>query len=280
MRLAYSTLACPGWTWSHAIAEATRLGYDGIEWRLVDGEFVTADFPVELAEDIGKATAEAGLGVPALDSSISLTVAPGPEGDRILADTRRLLELARAVGAEHLRVFPGTYPESVADATAVRWVTDMLEELRPAARETGVGIALELHDSFDWDRAATRGTTCSSFVAEVLRGRPMPEVGVQWDVGNPYLEGESAADTWRTIAPWFRYMQLKDMVRGADGAWTYTPIGEGQLPLREILASIGGADFDGWVSFEWEKKWHPELAEPAAVLPGYLEFMADYRTAR
>ncbi|MFL6145127.1 MAG: sugar phosphate isomerase/epimerase family protein [Labedaea sp.] len=280
MRLAYSTLACPKWTWWQAITEAGRLGYDGIEWRLVDGEFITADLPVELAAEIGKATADHGLGVPALDSSISLSVAPGPERDRTIAATRQLLRLARALGAEHLRVFPGTYPESVADATAMEWVTDMLEELRPAARDTGVAIALELHDSFDWNRAAARGTTCSSFVAEVLRGQSMPEVGVQWDVGNPYLEGESAADTWRTIAPWFRYMQLKDMVRGADGRWTYTPVGEGQLPLRDILDYIGGARFDGWVSFEWEKKWHPELAEPAEVLPDFVHYMAGYRTAR
>jgi sugar phosphate isomerase/epimerase len=280
VKLAFSTLACPSWAWRDAISTARRLGYDGLEWRLVDGEFVTADFPEELAAEIGSATSEAGLGVPALDSSISLTAAPGPLQDKVVEDTRRLLHLARAFGAEFLRVFPGTYPESVTEDDARRWVTEVLEAVRPDAARTGVRIALELHDSFGWDRAKVRGVTCSGFVADVLRAVDMPEVGVQWDLGNPFMEGESAAATWENVRPWLLYLQLKDMVEQPGGGWRYVPIGEGQLPLRDVLAWIGGRDFAGWVSFEWEKKWHPELAEPETVLPGYLAFMDEYRPAR
>jgi sugar phosphate isomerase/epimerase len=275
MKLAFSTLACPGWTWRHAIERATALGYDGIEWRLVDGHMVDAHFPIGLARDIATTTSAAGLGVPALDSSIQLTAAPGTDRERVLADTRMLLRLAAAFGAEHLRVFAGTYPETVSEETAREWTRDALVALAPHARNAGVRIALELHDC-GWDRAGIRGVTSSAFLAGVLTGLDMPEAGLQWDLGNPFLEGEPAGQTWEHVRPFLTYLQLKDMARADDG-WRYVPIGDGELPVGDIVEWVTASGFDGWASFEWEKWWHPELADADVVLPGFVAYMAKAR---
>ncbi|MBF6063305.1 sugar phosphate isomerase/epimerase [Nocardia terpenica] len=277
MKFSYSTIACPQWSWQYALDQASTLGYDGIEWRLIDGKMVDADFPVETARTIAKATVAAGLGVPALDTSIQLTAAPGAERERVLDDSRRLLRLAAEFGAEHLRMFGGTYPETVADADALGWTQDALVALQPEARDSGVRIALELHDC-GWDRAGSRGITSSRFLADVLSGVDVPEAGLQWDIANPFLEGEPAEQTWRNVRPWLLYLQVKDMVRGENG-WTYVPFGEGELPIGEIVDWITAAGFDGWFSFEWEKWWHPEIAEAETVLPGFVTWMKSYGQA-
>ena len=44
-------------------------------------------------------------------------------------------------------------------------------------------------------------------------------------------------------------------------------------PRQRYLAWLKVAGFDGWLSFEWDKKWHPELAEPEVALPPYVEYM-------
>jgi fatty-acyl-CoA synthase len=31
--------------------------------------------------------------------------------------------------------------------------------------------------------------------------------------------------------------------------------------------------YRGYVSVEWEKKWHPELADPEVALPQHLEWL-------
>jgi hypothetical protein len=31
------------------------------------------------------------------------------------------------------------------------------------------------------------------------------------------------------------------------------------------------AGYCGWLSVEWEKKWHPDLAEPEVALPQHAE---------
>jgi hypothetical protein len=38
MRLAFSSLACPGWTVERIADSVSRYGYDGIEWRIAEGE--------------------------------------------------------------------------------------------------------------------------------------------------------------------------------------------------------------------------------------------------
>jgi sugar phosphate isomerase/epimerase len=275
MKLAFSTLACPGWTWQEALDQAVSLGYDGVEWRLVDGKMVDAEFPVSLAYEIGRASESAGVGITALDSSIQLTVEPSEERDRMLDDCRALLRLAAAFGAPYLRVFAGTYPTTVPDSVARQWTQDALLSLRPDARDSGVKLALELHDC-GWDRAGLRGVTSSGFLADVLRGVEMPEAGLQWDLGNPLIEGEPAATTWENVRPFLTYLQVKDMVRTNDG-WRYVPIGSGEVPISDVVSWVQADGFTGWMSFEWEKWWHPELAEPEIVLPWYVTYMERFR---
>jgi sugar phosphate isomerase/epimerase len=271
VKLAFSTLACPKWSPQEAIAKAVEYGYDGLEWRLVDGRFIDREFPLDRATEIGRACREAGLAVAALDTSIDLAAPPGPERAALLDETRQMLRLATEFGAEFLRVFPGAFaPEAGSDV----WLREILTELGPDARAAGVQIALELHDSRD--APGIRGESCSSFLRKVFEGADLPGTGVQWDLGNPYLEGEVAADTWRNIRPWLLYLQVKDMAE-VDGEWGYVATGEGGLPIRDVAEWVGGRQFDGWASFEWEKYWNPQIPEPEAVLPGYVKYLSEYR---
>jgi fatty-acyl-CoA synthase len=40
--------------------------------------------------------------------------------------------------------------------------------------------------------------------------------------------------------------------------------------VRESIAALGALGYEGWLSIEWEKRWHPELAEPELALPREL----------
>ena len=46
--------------------------------------------------------------------------------------------------------------------------------------------------------------------------------------------------------------------------------GRGCVPLAEAWAAIETLEFDGYVSFEWEKYWHPEIEEPEVALPDFM----------
>lgn len=274
MKLAYSTLGCPGRSWPEAIELAVEFELDGIEWRLVDGGFVTPDFPLALAREIGAATVAAGLHVPAVDSSLELALPPGDERAAVLRDTVATLHVARGFGARWLRVFAGPVDGATPTATAVGWLRDVLDALGPHVAETGVGLAIETH-SIGGGHTDVRsdGVTCSRFLRDVFAAGVHMDCGVQWDLGNTLMEGELPATTWANLHPFVTYLQVKDMQCPVDGAWVNVAPGSGVVPIRDIVGRLAGAGFVGWLSFEWEKWWHPELAALESVLPGYVDLM-------
>jgi sugar phosphate isomerase/epimerase len=269
--LAFSTAACPEWTWRQAIAKAAEFGYDGIEWRLDNASQLPPGIPASLATEIGAASAEAGLGVPAMDSGQELPIGPQPDLDHV----RRDLETARLLGAERLVVAPGPYPESVADAQAAAWLREGLSALRDTLRDTGVRLALDLRRTLTWDRVGSRAKSCSAFVTDALWNLDRPGIGVQWDLGESYLEGERADQVWDNIWRWFSYLQLRDMTRDESG-WRNVPIGDGQLPVSFAIAYVGGRRYTGWVSFNWDRLADPGLAPADEALPEFARTMKQY----
>jgi sugar phosphate isomerase/epimerase len=82
----------------------------------------------------------------------------------------------------------------------------------------------------------------------------------------------------RNLAGRILLAQVKDARRDpgrADG-WQLVPLGEGEVPVREILGLLDGGGYRDWISVEWEKRWHPEIAEPEVALPQHVELLGSW----
>ena len=53
--------------------------------------------------------------------------------------------------------------------------------------------------------------------------------------------------------------------------WLPVLAGAGDVSFAETLAVIEELNYDGYVSFEWEKYWHPEIEEPEVALPDFIK---------
>jgi sugar phosphate isomerase/epimerase len=49
-------------------------------------------------------------------------------------------------------------------------------------------------------------------------------------------------------------------------------MGEGEFPLSELLGILQGIHYDRFLSFEWEKKWHPEIEDAEVALPHFMNW--------
>jgi sugar phosphate isomerase/epimerase len=262
-KLAFSTLGCPGWTIEQAGDAARRYGYGGVEIRLLDGEIIPADLDAGGRARIKRALA--GLGIPSVGTSCRFSSPDPAERARSRAEAERYLRLAAELGAETIRVFGGNVaPDDRLDAALGR-IAQSLNELAPAAERAGVRIALETHD------AMSAGRT----VAEVLAGVPSPWVGALWDSHHPYRMGETAEQTRRLLEGRILATHVKDARRDGE-RWQLLPLGEGEVPVREMLEVLHRHGWSGWVSVEWEKKWHPELADPEVAFPQHIEVLRRY----
>ncbi len=53
-------------------------------------------------------------------------------------------------------------------------------------------------------------------------------------------------------------------------------LGNGEAPIFEGIDTLSKGGYNGYFSFEWEKLWHPEIAEPEIALADYPKKMKDH----
>ncbi|HWM38638.1 MAG TPA: sugar phosphate isomerase/epimerase family protein [Streptomyces sp.] len=279
MRLAFSTLGIPGLPISDAVRLAADNGFEGLELRAHPEEPVHPGLTLAERVDVVEEFKEAGVEILTV-AGYAKVAAPGDD-EAVLAEVRALLELARDLGASYVRVFPGggeSSPEE-SDATAAR----RLAALAPFAADLGVRLLLETHDSHSTGEDAAR----------VLAAVGHASAGALWDVMHTWRGGEDPGASHRLLAPFLGYVQVKDIASAEDT--TPLPPGQGVLPLRRIvgllthageandpIGAVGtatpaaGARADttrGWLCWEYEKRWYPEVPELPGLLPGVRDHL-------
>ena len=82
--------------------------------------------------------------------------------------------------------------------------------------------------------------------------------------------------------PWVRHTHLKDSrppaapdpARPQDRRYVLT--GTGEVPVRKQFEVLARHGYRGYYSFEWEKRWHPEIEEPEVALPHFARTAREY----
>jgi sugar phosphate isomerase/epimerase len=198
-----------------------------------------------------------------VDSSIILT------GEEAGPELRRFLELANDWESPLIRVYGGPLAEEPETRrTQMEAAAGVLQEAIPLAERLGVAVAIETHDSF----------SASSVVAELLAMVQSKWVGALWDSHHPYRMGERPAEVYKHIGPRVLHVQVKDARLSAahKGGWQLVPLGEGEVPVQEIIGLLAAGGYGGYISVEWEKYWHPEIEEPEIALPHHLKVLQQW----
>ncbi|WP_177198864.1 sugar phosphate isomerase/epimerase family protein [Streptomyces colonosanans] len=251
MKLAFSTLGVPGLPIQDVVRLAATHGYHGVELRAHPEEPVHPGIGAAQRAEVADEFRGAGIEILAV-AGYARVAAPGDDGP-VLAQVRALLDLAHDVGAPYIRVFPGGGTEQrpeAADANAVRRLGAAAEY----AAELGVRILLETHDSHRTGADAAR----------VLGAVGDRHVGALWDVMHTWLGREQPQESYTALAPYLGYVQVKDIASADDT--TPLPLGAGVLPLTECVDILSRHGWDGWLCWEYEKRWY----ERAAPLPELL----------
>ncbi|MEU7056179.1 sugar phosphate isomerase/epimerase family protein [Streptomyces sp. NPDC046197] len=252
MKLAFSTLGVPGLPVPDVVRLAAAHGYHGVELRAHPEEPVHPGLGPGQRDEVAAEFKAAGVEVLGLAGYVRVA-APGDDGT-VVAEIHELLELARALGAPYVRVFPGGVPEQPrqeADAVAARRLGTAAEY----AADLGVRILLETHDSH----------RTGADVMRVLGLVGHRQVGALWDVMHTWLGGEQPSDTYAALSPYLGYVQVKDIASADDP--TPLPLGSGVLPLVECVELLSRHGWDGWLCWEYEKRWY-EAAPPFTDLLG------------
>ena len=162
---------------------------------------------------------------------------------------------AELLDVPYVRVFGGgemSKPLSeteIANSVAnLQWWNSQREE-----HQWKTQIALETHGGF------SSGERCVQL--QKAFGGPLDII---WDTHHTWkLGGESASQAWEQIGSMVKHVHIKDSISvpSARHPYSYVLPGEGEFPVDDVTALLHEKKYQGIVSLEWERKWHPYLPD-------------------
>jgi len=269
-KLSFSTLGCPDWTLRQSIDFASKHGFSGLELRGIGKEmdltkceeFAT----VEARSRSMKWMKENNLSFSDLGSSCNLHIQDKLERMNNIDEGKRYIDLAAQIQCPHIRVFPNNLPKDQEKSRTIDLISEGLHELARHAEGSKVTVLMETHGDLIW----------ADDILKVMQQATHPHAALVWDIVNMWIETqEPSEDVYRKLKPYIRHTHIKD-ARKRDGKITYLFLGQGETPVMQSVDILAKDGYDGFFSFEWEKRWHPEIAEPEFAFADYAKVMKEH----
>jgi sugar phosphate isomerase/epimerase len=276
MKYAVFSVSVPVYTPEEAVTRLKEIGYDGIEWRVIDQEPTTkhpnfwagnlATLPLSTLEQDApkwkKLTEDAGLEIPGLGTYTGCN-----DLDAVDAAMRG----AVAIGAPQLRINAPKY--NGLDPFKPIWDTARAQyaDVAKLAAKHGVKALIELH----------HGSIVPSASAGrmFLEGLDPVHVGVIHDAGNMVHEGyETHRLSLEILGPYLGHVHVKNArwfpeKYNPDGSvsWKcdWAPVHKGIIAIPALFTALHAIGYDGWIGledFSTEKPFEQRLTENLAYL--------------
>lgn len=256
MKLSYSIR---GWSgdWTRFRDAAAGAGLQGLELNdVLSPAFRERNSPTnpELAVAARRSLVSQDLSVPCVDT----------HGD--FMDAGSAPEIAAALDAAGNLLVPCVAVHT--ESGDMRAVAARVRELLDEAEKVRVTVLLE-----------TRGALADTGkLAELLNGFACDGLAACWDAFDTCLKaGESPEKTITALGAYVRHVRVSDGVRhGGAGRTSHSLLGEGDLPLAELMDALRSVNYDGFISLEWEPGWIEGLEDLDMILTHYASCMAAF----
>lgn len=267
MKISFSTLACPDFEWSDIYSMAKDFNFDGIEIRGLGADiFSVKSNPFtesQLPNTVAKLN-KLNLEIPCLSSGACLKFFDkSEENQKEIAEYARL---ANKLGASYIRILADLEPYPEEDIDDEKIVAE-LKKLVPIAEKYNVTLLVETNGVYSDTKR----------LKNLLDKTESRKIAALWDMHHPYrFANESPEETVANLGEHIKYVHTKDSV-SVNGKIEYKLMGEGDMPIREMLEALKSIGYNGYVSLEWVKRWSNNLCDAGVVIPHYASFMAPYK---
>lgn len=278
MKIAGHTMGTPEYTVAEAIRLFHDIGIDGAEIVVQDGykSGISTACAREELEAIKKCGEENHIEICCLTPYNSYF---NDLDDNLrnaeINSIRKVIDACDYLGAHFIRIYGGNL--QAGDTRDLKARKDKLvasmRYLGDRAAKKGITLVIENHFN----------TMCVSAEdsANVVREINHPNVRILYDQANlSFTEKENYQAAIAIQQDLVAYMHVKDLVFKEGVAFTssevshpdesernvYTKIvGEGIIPWPQILALVRSHGYDGWLSMEYERRWHPDDIPDASI---------------
>lgn len=95
-------------------------------------------------------------------------------------------------------------------------------------------------------------------------------IGADWNMYETYfVGGEDSEKTITNLGAYVKLVHLTDAVKSGEHAL----IGEGEIPITDMMNALGSINYSGFVCIEWDPEWFDAIDDLDIVLTHYESFM-------
>lgn len=269
MKRAFSTVACQDLDYKEVANCAINSGLHAMEIRLHNGNKFF-DLPIEEVPQAVAYFEERQITITNLGTSIVIK----DYKTETVAIAKECVDLAVMTKAKGIRVFLGRFIKRFSEASEHNYegIIKSLKEMCQYAETKEIEIWVETHNAF------STGMVLEKLIEDV----DYDNLKIIWDIIHPYEFGESPQETFQYIGDRIVHVHIKDGVKQEDPdqlIYKYTKLGEGELPIAEVVSLLEKAGYKGFYSLEWENAWKPEIKDAFGSLPEILAHFNSFMNA-
>ena len=258
MKLSFSTRGWGDLSWQALLDSALDMKFTGIEvYNLFKFPELTdrgGPFHKHTIAATVRQLRDLKLTIPCIDTSMDLSASTA-DGDT----------LAQMMAIAHDLKVPYVVGWASGDDEAM--LRANIDKLLPKAEEQGVCLLIKTSGIFA-DTARLR-SLLESYASDWL--------GALWDMHHPYRDfGESADATIKNLGTYVKHVHLRD----SDDKDTYNLIGEGNLPVADMMRALSSINYDGFISLEWKPEWMEDLQDREIIFPHFVNYMSRFNNPR
>ncbi len=246
---AFSTVACMNYDAEKLKSLCEKYGFDAVEVRL-DGEHYTH-----------------GDGLKIVDLGTSICVKRYSEEQ--VSEAKRILEKIENTDILAIRIFLGNFARRKTDKKDELDYDGIVRTIQKMCDLTKKQIWIETHNEF------STGKVLRKLLDDINRDNAK----IIWDIIHPIEEGESPKETIDYIGKDIAHVHIKDGKPFDDenaNDYFYTKLGEGVLPIKEILTLLDENHYNGYISLEWESLWRNEIKDEFLNVEGAIKMFNDF----
>ncbi len=258
MKLSFSTKGWSERSWDELVGLAEEMDFNGIEvFDVAKNEELVgkgAPFHIYNTHATARELREKGLQIPVLNTSVDIA-----DGQDHTKELTAFINIASEVFATGVCVTAVAGNEEAARAS--------LSAIMPYAEEKKVSVLIETTGIYA-DTARLR---------ELMDAYASDYLGALWSVRHPYWEfEEKPAITIRNLGAYVKHVHLVD----SEADHSPALVGEGVLPLDEVMLALSSIDYDGFISLEWMPEWMEDVTEPEIILPHFVNYMDRFASTK
>ena len=269
MKTAFSTLGCPDWTFTKIVECAKNNGINALEIRginsVMEADKIT-EFTAENMAETKRILKDNGLKIINFgtscnfhnDDNVALSIEEG----------KRTVDVCNPMNIPYIRVFGDTINTQGDTERVIKNVVHGISEICAYGQDKNVTVLLEIHGNFN----------TAENVSKVMDGlKTYENFGILWDIEHSdKIYGDNWREFYKLIKPIIKHVHIKDYIRASgDAPFKLTTVGDGDIPISDIVNTLIDDGYDGYFSLEWEKKWVPELPEFEVGLESFLRTMGS-----